>query len=126
MARLSWLEKLHDKVSNTLKEKTMPRINFGEISQDLPEADNLDTVKILKDDQLRVVFGAPTDGPIYIVGEQGPQGPTGQAGGIQYFYGLSAPGAEAVTGDRWFHPGVGLEFTKIQGQWVQIYRNQKR
>jgi hypothetical protein len=118
MARLSWLEKLHDKVSKTLKEKTMPRINF--------ESDNLDTVKILKDDQLRVVFGAPSDAPVYIVGEPGPPGPTGAAGGVQYFYGLSAPGSQAVTGDRWFHPGVGLEFTKIQGQWVQIYRNQKR
>jgi hypothetical protein len=97
----------------------MPRINFGEISQDLPEADNLDTVKILKDDQLRVVFGAPTDGPIYIVGEQGPQGPTGPAGGVNYFYGISAP-AFASTGDRWFHPTVGLEFTYLQNQWIQV------
>lgn len=104
----------------------MPRINFGELPEDLPQADNLDKVKILKHDDLRVIFGSPLQEPIYITDIQGPQGPTGPAGGVQYFYGLTAPGNEAVTGDRWFHPGVGLEFTKIQGQWVQLYRNQKR
>ena len=104
----------------------MPRINFGELPEDLPEADNLDKVKILKHDDLRVVFGAPLQEPIYVTDIPGPQGPTGPAGGVQYFYGLTAPGSEAVTGDRWFHPGVGLEFTKIQGYWVQLYRNQKR
>lgn len=125
----------------------MPRINFGELPEDLPQADNLnkvkilkseqlkiaydelddlDKVKILKDDQLRVVFGAPLQPPVYITGTQGPVGPTGAAGGVQYFYGLTAPGNEAVTGDRWFHPGVGLEFTRIQGQWVQLYRNPQR
>ena len=103
----------------------MPRINFGELPENLPQVDNLDKVKIIKNDHLRVVIGAPTDGPIYVVGEQGPAGPTGPAGGVQYFYGLTAPGNEAITGDRWFHPGVGLEFTKIQGQWIQIHRNVK-
>jgi len=87
--------------------------------------DNLDNVIIKPDDQLRVVYGAPQTGPVYIVGTPGPPGPTGPAGGVQYFYGNTAPGAEAITGDRWFHPPSGLEFTKVQGQWIQLYRNIK-
>jgi len=100
----------------------MPRINFGELPQQIIEADNLDTVKILKDDQLRVVFGAPLQAPIYISGPQGPQGPTGPAGGVNYFYGNTLP-VGASTGDRWFHPNSGLEFTFIQNQWIQISKN---
>lgn len=85
--------------------------------------DQLDNVKIKQDEQLRVTFGPPTSGPVYIVGSPGPQGPTGPRG--NYFYSNTAPGDEAVTGDRWFHPPSGLEFTKIQGHWIQLYRNLK-
>lgn len=85
--------------------------------------DNLDNVRIKQDEKLQVSFGAPSAGPVYIVGEPGPQGPTGPRG--NYFYSNTAPGAEAVTGDRWFHPPSGLEFTKIQGAWIQLYRNIK-
>lgn len=84
--------------------------------------DNLDNVKIKQDDQLRIVYGPPQNGPVYIVGTPGPQGPTGPAGGMQYFYSDVAPEI-AATGDRWFHPPSGLEFTRIQGQWIQLYRN---
>ena len=84
-----------------------------------PTTDNLDTVKILRDDLLRVVYGVPTKGPIYVTGQQGPTGPTGPAGGLQYFYSDIAP-ADAVTGDKWFHPPSGIEFTRVQGQWVQL------
>ena len=85
--------------------------------------DGLDNVKIKKDEQLNISFGAPTLGPVYIVGEQGPQGPAGPAG--NYFYSNTAPGDIAVTGDRWFHPPSGLEFTKLQDSWIQLYRNIK-
>ena len=105
----------------------MPRINFGDNPEQLPEADNLDKVKILRDDQLRVVHGAPVEDTVIISGPAGPQGPTGaDGGGSNYFYGMTTPGEEAITGDRWFHPGVGIEFTKIQDYWVQLYRNIKK
>ncbi len=85
--------------------------------------DGLDNVKIKQDEKLNVSFGIPSSGPVYIVGEPGPQGPTGPRG--NYFYSNTAPGVEAITGDRWFHPPSGLEFTKIQGAWIQLYRNIK-
>ena len=83
--------------------------------------DQLDNVQIQQEEQLRVTFGPPTSGPVYIVGSPGPQGPTGPRG--NYFYSNTAPGNEAITGDRWFHPPSGLEFTKLQGVWIQLYRN---
>ena len=85
--------------------------------------DGLDNVKIKQDEKLNVSFGVPSSGPVYIVGEPGPAGPTGPSG--NYFYSNTAPGDIAVTGDRWFHPPSGLEFTKLQGVWIQLYRNIK-
>tara|TARA_Y100001972_G_C7624441_1_gene313156 strand:- start:477 stop:839 length:363 start_codon:yes stop_codon:yes gene_type:complete len=85
-----------------------------------PSNDNLDKVKILKQDEINVVRGSLPEAPTFITGQQGPTGPTGPTGGVNYFYSETAP-VTANTGDRWFHPRSGLEFVKIQSDWIHVF-----
>lgn len=124
MAKIVFNNQKETQLSN--ENKTIEKVKVTEekqinVSNEIGE-DSLEKVKILKKDELRVTFGPPSPGPVYILGSEGPQGPTGPAGGgANYFYSMTAP-TDAVTGDKWFHPGTGIEFTRVQNYWVQLYR----
>ena len=111
----------HIRTSDSIKNVNVKKDEQIKVNESAD--DQLENVNIKQDDQLRVTFGPPASGPVYIVGSPGPPGPTGPRG--NYFYSDTAPGSEAVTGDRWFHPPSGLEFTRLQGVWIQLYRNLK-
>lgn len=58
------------------------------------------------------------------IGERGPKGDTGPAGGMQFTYGATAPGSP-TPGDKWFDTVSGFEFTYVNDgdsqQWVQLF-----
>ena len=89
---------------------------------------NLDKVKILKGDQLRVVIGdAPQSFTVGAPGKDGPTGPTGPEADFRvtkYYYGNIRP-TDARTGDKWFHTEAGIELTYVDLKWIQLYPNIK-
>lgn len=58
------------------------------------------------------------------IGERGPKGDTGSAGGMQFSYGNTAPSSPTV-GDKWFDTVSGREYTWVDDgdslQWVETY-----
>jgi hypothetical protein len=58
------------------------------------------------------------------IGEKGPKGDTGPAGGMQFTYGNTYP-ASPTPGDKWFDTVSGREFTYIYDgdsyQWVETF-----
>lgn len=57
------------------------------------------------------------------IGEKGPKGDTGPAGGMQFTYGATAP-SSPTPGDKWFDTITGLEYTFINDgatHWVQLF-----
>ena len=107
--------------SENIVVKEQGNLNVKSLTQDL------DKVKITESDQLRVVVGSPTQGT-FVVGTEGPAGPTGPTGPsvdsrvTKYFYGPGRP-EDGITGDKWFQTDIGVEFTFLKGQWIQLYRN---
>lgn len=107
--------------SNNVVVPNQGNLNVQSTSQDL------DKVKVTQSDQLRVVVGAPTQGT-FVVGTEGPIGPTGATGPTvdsrvtKYYYGVARP-EDGITGDKWFQTQIGIEFTFLNGQWIQLYRN---
>jgi len=57
------------------------------------------------------------------IGERGPKGNTGPAGGMQFSYGATAP-TGSTPGDKWFDIASGREFTWVDDgdsqQWVEL------
>tara|TARA_Y100000004_G_C8781370_1_gene355145 strand:- start:201 stop:494 length:294 start_codon:yes stop_codon:yes gene_type:complete len=57
------------------------------------------------------------DGPI---GPTGPTGPDPDPRLTRYYYGTNKP-SDGITGDKWFWTTGGIEFTKLQEHWIQLY-----
>lgn len=89
----------------------------------------LEKVKVSKQEPIRVVLGTASENT-FTVGVQGPQGPVGPTGPepdfrvTKYIYGETFP-TDGRTGDKWFWTTAGIEFTFINGKWIQLYPNMR-
>tara|TARA_Y100001972_G_scaffold127194_1_gene183298 strand:+ start:5668 stop:6090 length:423 start_codon:yes stop_codon:yes gene_type:complete len=89
----------------------------------------LEQVKLTKQEPIKVVLGTPSQNT-FTVGVQGPQGPIGPTGPepdfrvTKYLYGDVVP-LDGRTGDKWFWITAGIEFTFLNGNWIQLYPNMK-
>jgi hypothetical protein len=83
-------------------------------------------INIINTESTRIVVGDKTSS-VDVSGLRGPTGPTGPVGPdpdprlTRYYYGNILP-TDAITGDKWFWTGGGVEFTYIRGEFKQLYQ----